>query len=116
MVFPPWKIWEFISRIHHVFLCHPCVLCPSLCQILYIYSDSDVSRLDSLYFRRSPMMQHGGGDGQEDQDPGSFQRQSTLFDGKGASEEMSGELIILSSYGVVQEKSHVIVLPLPILT
>ncbi len=41
----------------------------------------DVSRLDSLYFRRSPMMQHGGGDGQEDEDPGSFQRQSTLFEG-----------------------------------
>ena len=48
---------------------------------MFTFSDAGTSRLDSRYFRQSPMM-HCDGDGQEDEDFSLYPRQSTIFPGK----------------------------------
>ena len=53
----------------------------NLFAFMFVFADAGTSRLDSRYFRESPMM-HCDGDGQEDEDFSLYPRQSTIFHGK----------------------------------
>ena len=53
----------------------------NLCVFMFVFADAGTSRLDSRYFRESPMM-HCDGDGQEDEDFSLYPRQSIIFPGK----------------------------------